>query len=133
MAIRFNHLNIIASPDSGVQQMLVNVLGLEIGSRPNFPFNGQWLYQGDKALVHIIENEIGECQFGHLAFELDMSLQDLTNKLQQQEIKYNVRQVPDSNNVQVFVRAGEMVFELIASDKPTQQKFTHFTQHEELL
>ncbi len=134
MAIRFNHLNLIASPDSRIQQMLANVLGLEIGSRPNFPFKGQWLYQGDKALIHIIEDDIEqECLFGHIAFELDMSLQDLVCKLQQEEIQYNVRQVPDSSIVQVFVRAGDMVFELITSDTLGQQKFATFNQHEELL
>ena len=108
-------------------------MGLASGSRPNFPFQGQWLYQGDKALIHVIESDKQQAEIGHIAFEIDVKLDVLTQKLNQGQIKYNVRQVPDSELVQVFVRTGNVVFELITIDKPNQQEFDIFSQHEELL
>ncbi|MCJ8301427.1 hypothetical protein [Shewanella sp.] len=133
MAITFNHLNLLASEGSEATSLLTDVLGLESGCRPNFPFKGTWLYQGDQALIHIIESDKQQCSIGHIAFETDMSLQTLTQKLQQAAIKYNVRQVPDSKLIQVFVRAGEVIFELIILDTSSQRDFDVFNQHQELL
>lgn len=134
MAIAFNHLNLLASADSDIVNVFVDVLGLEVGNRPNFPFKGQWLYQGEQALVHIIESEEADvCRLGHLAFDTKMSLADLTFKLQQHELKYTVRQVPDSNIVQIFVKAGELVFELQTEHENNQQQFDTFSHHQELL
>ncbi|WP_076414420.1 hypothetical protein [Shewanella sp. UCD-KL12] len=133
MAITFNHLNLLASTDSDAAKLLVGVLGLEIGSRPNFPFKGQWLYQGDKALIHIIESEEQACRLGHIAFEINMNLTELTAKLQEHRLKYNIFQVPDSKIVQVFVKIGELVFELQTQHENSQQAFDTFNHHQELL
>ncbi|MBW8183292.1 hypothetical protein [Shewanella nanhaiensis] len=134
MAMTFNHLNLLASADSDIFALLVDTLGLEVGQRPDFPFKGHWLYQGDKALVHIIETQAyQECQLGHLAFELDMNLQELTTKLQQSAIQYSVKQVPDSEIIQVFVRVGNMVFELQTLNQSRKNQFPVFTQHKELV
>jgi catechol 2,3-dioxygenase-like lactoylglutathione lyase family enzyme len=35
----------------------VEVLGLRVGPRPNFKFNGAWLYADDKDVVHLVETE----------------------------------------------------------------------------
>lgn len=32
------------------------VLGLQSGPRPDFPFGGAWLYAGDAAVVHLVED-----------------------------------------------------------------------------
>ncbi|AQS38134.1 hypothetical protein Sps_02987 [Shewanella psychrophila] len=134
MAITFNHLNLLASAHSDAVKIFVDVLGLEIGSRPNFPFKGQWLYQGDQALVHIIESEEEQaCRLGHIAFDINMSLPELTMKLQQQALKYNIFQVPDSSIVQVFVKLGDLVFELQTKHVNSQQAFDIFSHHQELL
>ncbi len=134
MEVTFNHLNLLASADSNVVNILVDVLGLEVGSRPNFPFKGQWLYQGDQALVHIIESEEKQvCRFGHIAFDIKMSLAELTMKLQQQALKYSIFQVPDSRIVQVFVKVGELVFELQTEHENNPQQFDTFRHHQELV
>ncbi|MCL1056730.1 hypothetical protein CXF83_04060 [Shewanella sp. Choline-02u-19] len=133
MAITFNHLNLLASAGNEATYLLTDVLGLKNGNRPNFPFKGSWLYQGDQALIHIIESDTQQCGIGHIAFDTDMSLETLTQKLQQNATRYNVRQVPDSNVIQVFVRAGEVIFELITLDTSSQQNFDVFNQHQELL
>lgn len=132
MAITFNHLNLLTTHNSDAITLLTEVMGLTDGSRPRFPFKGQWLYQGDEALIHIIESDVPQCSIGHVAFDTDMSLEVLTQKLRSSGIKHNIRQVPDSNVIQVFVRAGEVVFELITLDTSSQQNFDVFSQHQEL-
>ena len=118
MAIRFNHLNIVAAENSKLQNLLVDILGLNVGYRPEFPFGGAWLYQGDKALVHIIESKcVQTCEFGHIAFDVDMNLPVLTHQLNQLSLKYNVRQVPDSVVLQVFIKLDKLVIELQVIDE----------------
>lgn len=133
MAITFSHLNLLTTKNSDAIHLLTEVLGLTDGSRPRFPFKGQWLYQGDEALIHIIESDEPQCSIGHVAFDTDMNLEVLTQKLQRSGIKYNVRQVPDSKVIQVFIRADEVIFELITMDTSSQQNFDVFSQHQELL
>ena len=36
-------------------EFFVQVLGLEVGARPLFPFPGAWLYLGDQPVVHLAE------------------------------------------------------------------------------
>ncbi|CAN5326267.1 VOC family protein [soil metagenome] len=35
----------------------VEVLGLRVGPRPDFKFDGAWLYAGEKDVVHLVETE----------------------------------------------------------------------------
>jgi catechol 2,3-dioxygenase-like lactoylglutathione lyase family enzyme len=45
----------IRTPDlEATRAFYVDVLGFEVGPRPNFPFPGIWLYQGGTAVVHVI-------------------------------------------------------------------------------
>jgi len=132
VAITFNHLNLLTTHNSDAITLLTEVMGLTDGSRPRFPFKGQWLYQGDDALIHIIESDVPQCSIGHVAFDTDMRLEVLTQKLQRSGIKYNARQVPDSKVIQVFIRADEVIFELITTDTSSQHNFDVFSQHQEL-
>ncbi|MCC4831869.1 hypothetical protein LMH66_04435 [Shewanella sp. 10N.7] len=132
MEITHSHINLHASQSYVVNTLLTDVLGLKSGHRPNFPFNGEWLYQDDKALIHIIEsNNLQQCTFDHIAFDTDMSLKNLTQKLQQNALKYNIRQFPDSNTIQDFVRVGEV--ELVPLETSSQQHLNVYSQLQELL
>ena len=48
-----NHINITSPKLEETRDFFVKVLGLKVGPRPNVPFDGYWLYAGDKALVHL--------------------------------------------------------------------------------
>lgn len=37
------------------QAFFTNVLGLRLGPRPAFAFDGAWLFAGDKDVVHLVE------------------------------------------------------------------------------
>jgi len=50
-----DHINIRTAELARTTGFFTEVFGLTVGWRPNFPFNGAWLYAGDKDLVHLVE------------------------------------------------------------------------------
>lgn len=59
MTLSLNHVSIRTLQLDATQAFYVDVLGLQIGPRPEFPFPGLWLYQGPlaeygNAAVHVI-------------------------------------------------------------------------------
>ncbi|MDB5796881.1 MAG: hypothetical protein JWP36_783 [Paucimonas sp.] len=59
MALVLNHFSIRTMDLEACRAFYVDVLGLTVGPRPDFPFPGLWLYRGDhgdyyNAVVHII-------------------------------------------------------------------------------
>ena len=58
MALQLNHYSIRTRDLAACEQFYTEVLGLRVGPRPEFPFPGLWLYEGDtavwaNAVVHI--------------------------------------------------------------------------------
>jgi len=104
------------------RDFFVDILGLEDGERPDFPFPGAWLYTNSTAVIHLIGvdpddpsglqryvgSEIstealqGSGAFDHIAFRAnDPSV--LTERLKQTDYEYRERQVPNMNLFQIFV------------------------------
>ena len=59
MALTLNHYSIRSADLDACRHFYTEVLGLQVGPRPEFPFLGLWLYEGDtavsaNAVVHII-------------------------------------------------------------------------------
>lgn len=59
MALTLNHYSIRTPDLDACRRFYTEVLGLAVGPRPEFPFPGLWLYEGDtsvwgNAVVHII-------------------------------------------------------------------------------
>ena len=59
MSLSLNHFSVRTLDLEATKHFYVNVLGLQVGPRPEFPFPGYWLYQGptdayQNAAVHII-------------------------------------------------------------------------------
>jgi len=59
MALSLNHVSIRTTDIEATRRFYVDVLGLQAGPRPDFPFPGHWLYQGPlaeyaNAAVHVI-------------------------------------------------------------------------------
>ena len=51
---RLDHYSIRTAHLAETERFYTEVLGLEVGPRPNFPFPGVWLYQGGVAVVHVV-------------------------------------------------------------------------------
>ncbi len=104
------------------RDFFVDILGLEDGERPDFPFPGAWLYTDSTAVIHLIgvdpddpsglqryvggeistETLQGSGAFDHIAFRAnDPSV--LTERLKQADYEYRERQVPNMNLFQIFV------------------------------
>ena len=49
-----DHVNIRTARLEELRKFYTEVLGLEEGQRPDFGFDGAWLYLGDKACVHLV-------------------------------------------------------------------------------
>lgn len=104
------------------REFFVEVLGLEDGERPDFPFPGAWLYTDTAAVIHLIgvdpddpsglqqyvggeirtEALRGSGAFDHIAFRTnDSSI--LIERLKKKGYAYRGRQVPNMDLFQIFV------------------------------
>lgn len=71
-----DHINIRTTELERTTAFFTEVLGLNVGWRPAFPFPGAWLYAGDKDVVHLVEvARPGAASKGsaldHFAFAID--------------------------------------------------------------
>jgi len=55
--LAIDHAAIKTTKLGETQAFFVDVLGLEVGPRPAFPFKGAWLYAGAKDVVHLVETD----------------------------------------------------------------------------
>lgn len=116
-AFRFDHVNLHAAPDSALQRLFGDVMGLQSGHRPPFPFPGQWLYgDADRALLHVVQapSVQGEAiRLGHIAFRTDEAAETVIARLRDAGLAHEVAVVPEDSDVQIFVPLpGGLVVEL---------------------
>ncbi len=99
------------------------LLGLIEGPRPNFSFEGYWLYLGDVALVHLISDDdnrssgvdqysgkMSEARQGlrgsgsidHIAFRA-INAERLKTNLEEHNIFFRQREVPNMKLFQIFL------------------------------
>jgi catechol 2,3-dioxygenase-like lactoylglutathione lyase family enzyme len=94
---RLDHVNVRTSKLVEMVRWYDQVLGLKTGPRPNFPFNGAWIYVNDDPVIHLVEVDT-ECasvepKIEHYAFQAS-GLNDLVTHLQELEIEHSVDPVP---------------------------------------
>ena len=112
-----NHVLVLARNLEATRSFFVDVLGLEDGYRPPFPFKGHWIYLGDRAVVHVAENrgyldkrdhvqggsaDNATGSIDHIAFEAT-GLKAMIARLEKHGIAAHHRKVPDLDLHQVFV------------------------------
>jgi catechol 2,3-dioxygenase-like lactoylglutathione lyase family enzyme len=51
---RLDHYSIRTTRLAATETFYTEVLGLSVGARPAFKFPGLWLYNGDRAVVHVV-------------------------------------------------------------------------------
>ncbi len=132
--MKLNHVLILTSDLKSMENFWKKVIGLEIGKRPPFPFDGLWLYSDGTPFVHIAEQKgttFGHGSITHLAFE-GGNYEDLMIRLKQSQLPYTEKDVPLSNDRQVFIAGPdgvtvEMMFpldELKTSGEIDKQSYT---------
>jgi catechol 2,3-dioxygenase-like lactoylglutathione lyase family enzyme len=126
MKLSLNHFSIRTLDLAATKHFYVDVLGLQVGPRPDFPFPGYWLYQGPvdvyaNASVHIIgidKNDVtglsqylgdrdeqqlkGSGALDHVAF-FATGLADMMSRLKSLNIEPRCRDVPGIGLHQLFL------------------------------
>ena len=104
MLKRLDHINIRTANLDAMIGWYRDVLGLEQGARPPFPFPGAWMYCGEWPIVHLVAVE------GHPAGEeprlehFAVNAEDLgafLDRLEQLNIHFESAVVPEFNIIQI--------------------------------
>jgi catechol 2,3-dioxygenase-like lactoylglutathione lyase family enzyme len=100
-----NHANILTARLDETVDFFVRVLGLEIGPRPDFPFDGAWLYAGGQPVIHLVTREQAPGASGaldHVAFtvaDLDAAL----GRFDALGVRYRASAIPSGFGRQAFL------------------------------
>jgi lactoylglutathione lyase len=121
--MKLNHILVLTVDLAAMEHFWTQLIGLQKGERPPFPFKGLWLYSEDKPLVHIAEQHpaaFGNGSIAHVAFE-GADYKALLTRLNQYHHPYTEKEVPLSGDRQVFIAGPdgltvEMMFPLNARE-----------------
>ena len=122
MALKtFEHVLILADDVDKTKDFYVNILGLNIGYRPDFPFKGYLLYLDENpkaACIHLAmrkqdtgqdyyigkkdDVKSGSGAIDHVAFNAD-DIESMKAKLEKISIEYTHRKVPGFPLEQLFI------------------------------
>ena len=106
----FNHYNLRC--DRTMMEQLkafyIDVIGLQLGSRPQLTSFGYWLYAGKKDVLHLSEAKPEEGRqtdmpttFDHVAFTAT-DYEGTLARLQKLGVKYRLREISDAGQRQIF-------------------------------
>ena len=123
MSLRtLDHCSIRTVKLKETRDFYVDVLGMDDGDRPDFPFPGNWLYVDGRAVVHLVgvdpddpsglveylggdidpEALDGSGSFDHIAFRAG-DAPALIERLKKNGVPYRERQVPSMDLYQLFL------------------------------
>ena len=104
---RLDHVSICTPDVQALKEFYTDVLGMRSGPRPDFSFNGAWMYAGDRPCVHLIERldlspTDGDLQMQHFAFSAS-NLGEFLAHLKAKDVPYRVGIVEDFGICQINV------------------------------
>ena len=93
---RMDHFTILTTDAGKTVAFYRDVLGFSAGPRPAFAFPGAWLYNGNTAVLHVIERSAipdGGGVLDHIAFWGE-DLRSYLAKLKTLGMRYDLRRLP---------------------------------------
>lgn len=111
--VGLDHYALLSSDPERTTQFYSDIVGLQVGPRPQLSFPGVWLYAGDRPIVHIVfgkpipSKETGAVD--HLAFIARGSVEKILDKLKKHGIEFTSRLIERTNVTQVFFRDPDNV------------------------
>ena len=113
---QMQHYMVLAKDLEKTRAFYCDVLGLRVGPRPPFDFEGLWIYVGDVAVVHVAgqasyertgrtdadAKRHGSGSVDHIAFAAN-DYDELIASFQKHGVKYRATRVPASDLRQLFV------------------------------
>ncbi|OAN84314.1 glyoxalase [Jannaschia sp. EhC01] len=107
MIERLDHVNLQTTQLAEMIAWYENFLHLKQGYRPNFPFDGAWMYAGAVPVVHLVEVKATPPKATDLALEhaafAAKGLTEFLERLTAADVAFRLVRVPDIPLVQVNV------------------------------
>ncbi len=103
--MKLDHINIKTDNLEAMTQFLADTAGLVPGDRPNFEFDGAWLYDDEGAAVHLIKVKNAATDIGpvdHFAFRGE-DLEATKTQLNDLGYEFAEQKQIDTGLVQLFV------------------------------
>jgi catechol 2,3-dioxygenase-like lactoylglutathione lyase family enzyme len=104
-----DHFTVLTDRLDETTRFYTELLGLEVGDRPDFNFPGAWMYSEGKAVVHLVDisatDEAQKPDSGvvhHVAFA-SQGFDGMRKRLQSKGMEFDSRQVPGGDLWQIFV------------------------------
>ncbi len=97
---RMDHFTILTTNTQETVAFYHDVLGLTPGPRPDFAFPGAWLYNGGKAVLHVVEKSTipeGGGVLDHIAF-WGTDAPSYLEKLKARGVKHNLVRLPSTGH-----------------------------------
>lgn len=109
--MKIDHATIVTPQLEAVRLFFCDIVGLTVGERPPFSFEGYWLYHEGKAVIHLIKTNSERplaktpSRIDHIAFRVDDDLhwRQLIARLQAGAMEYQSSTVPVTGERQLFV------------------------------
>jgi catechol 2,3-dioxygenase-like lactoylglutathione lyase family enzyme len=103
-----DHYALLTSDVAKTTRFYTEVVGLEVGFRPQMTFEGVWLYAGGEPIVHIISGKpIPTRETGavdHLALKATGDVNAALEKIKAHGVEYTMRKLERTGVTQVFFR-----------------------------
>ncbi len=107
MALKgLDHVTVNCADLDRSRAFYAEVLGMNDGARPAFPFPGAWLYLGERPVVHLVGAAKGAentGSFDHVAFEAE-DFAGVRARLDEMKIDYRENAFPAARLHQLFLR-----------------------------
>lgn len=109
--MQLDHATVTTPHLETVRHFFCHIVGLSEGARPPFRFDGHWLYQDGKAVIHLVKSDADQppveasSRIDHIAFRVksEDEWQQLTDRLQAENIEYRSAEQPATGERQLFV------------------------------
>ena len=101
-----DHVNILTPNLEEMTAWYYDILGMKLGPRPPFSFDGAWLYVGDVAHVRLVysktKRQAIEPQIEHFAFTAT-GLNEFLDLLERRKMPYRRSEVPSFGIIQINI------------------------------
>ena len=110
--IALDHVSVLTSNLDASVRFYEDVIGLKTGFRPQMDFGGAWLYDGNKAVIHlIVRDEFTQHDTGaldHIAFNCK-GVEEYKKAFDDKGVDYKSNYLADIKLTQMFVTDPEGV------------------------
>ncbi|GGB98034.1 hypothetical protein GCM10007205_04160 [Oxalicibacterium flavum] len=109
--MKLDHATVSTPHLETMRDFFCSIVGLSVGPRPPFSFEGHWLYHDGKAVIHLIKTNSDHpftkqsSYIDHVAFrvENEVDWNALIARLEAGGIAYRTTTLPDGSERQLFV------------------------------